>query len=63
MTFEMGVASDVWACGVTLYLMQFSKYPFQSDSLPGLYKTICDTEPEYPGNVESQLLDLLKKIF
>lgn len=38
-TFK-GRKSDIWAAGVTLYLMVFKKYPFTSNNIPGLYNKI-----------------------
>lgn len=43
---------DVWAAGVTLYLMLFGEYPFQDDNLLGLYDKILSDELDFPKHVE-----------
>ena len=40
-----GKDTDLWACGVTLYQMIFSKLPFNSKTECCLYETICDEQP------------------
>ena len=61
--FELGSSSDIWACGVTLYLMIHKKYPFQNQSYPALYQQIQHSEPDYNKSISPLLLDLLKKLF
>lgn len=39
-TIFKGRKSDIWATGVTLYLMVFKKYPFTSNNIPDLYYKI-----------------------
>ena len=41
---EEAKASDVWACGVTLYQMVYEKYPFNGNTLPELYHNIINDE-------------------
>jgi serine/threonine protein kinase len=58
-----GFKADVWACGVTLFLMLYGQYPFMDDSLLGLYDKILAQElvvPEQPATTSSSALtDLL----
>lgn len=39
-----GKAADVWALGVTLYAMVFSKLPFDAESENDLFKAIREDE-------------------
>lgn len=61
-----GKPSDVWALGVTLYLMLYNEYPFQApgNEYQKLYNKIQNEEPYYPEDAEDKdPIDLLKKIF
>lgn len=35
-----GRKSDIWACGVTLYLMLYKQHPFESSLIPELFTKI-----------------------
>lgn len=39
---------DVWACGITLYMMLYGRVPFMAKVLPLIYKKIQNDEVEYP---------------
>lgn len=59
-----GYLVDVYALGVTLYIMIYGDLPFYSDNINKLIDMICDEEVKYPENVtiSSELLDLLKQM-
>jgi len=50
-----GRKSDIWACGVTLYFMIYKCYPFESASIPELFKKIQNEEPSYRPEKTNQL--------
>lgn len=61
-----GKPSDVWALGVTLYLMLFNTYPFKANGneYKKLYHQIQECEPNYPEDYKDKdAIDLLKKMF
>ena len=60
-----GKPSDVWALGVTLYLMLFNDYPFKANAneYQKLYSNINNNEPNYPQDFkDEQAIDLIKKM-
>jgi serine/threonine-protein kinase SRK2 len=64
-----GVKADIWACGVTLYVMLFGTYPFQDQRDPlnhkKIVKRIVKGKYTYPAliHISESCRDLLDKIF
>jgi serine/threonine protein kinase len=63
---------DIWAYGVTLYIIFFDNHPFDDDTSIDLFtekikNIICNNEPTYVSSKMSiicpQIIDLLKHIF
>ncbi|CAN6303820.1 unnamed protein product [Urochloa humidicola] len=57
-----GRASDTWAVGVTLYCMVSGHYPFLGDTLQETYDKISNDPVQIPGNMNTQLADLLQRL-
>lgn len=55
---------DVWAAGVTLYVMATGKTPFAGDKIDELYANISKGEFEIPDNIRARptLCDLIQKL-
>ncbi|EFC42555.1 predicted protein [Naegleria gruberi] len=58
-----GYASDIWAAGVTLFVMLYGRLPFFGPGILGMYNAILNDEPEIPENIEPDLQDLLTRLF
>lgn len=58
-TEHSGKASDIWALGLTIYVMVFKKLPFWADSLDELFETINTFTLEFPGEIDEELRELL----
>lgn len=55
-----GFKLDIWAGGVTLYVLVTGQYPFQGTNVFNLYEQIAKAEYEIPGWVEKSLADLIR---
>eukprot|EP00727_Mastigamoeba_balamuthi_P005908 m51a1_g1937 putative protein serine threonine kinase (378) ;mRNA; f:921331-923388 len=56
---------DVWAAGVTLYMLTVGKYPFGGDSNVNVFqllKDISEARFEVPRSLPAELQDLLKRM-
>ncbi|KAG2375192.1 hypothetical protein C9374_010196 [Naegleria lovaniensis] len=58
-----GYASDIWASGVTLFVLAFGKLPFVGFNIVGMYNSIMNDEPDIPDIASSNLKDLLVRLF
>jgi len=43
-----GAAADIWSCGVILYALLTKSLPFESESLPELFRLIRNAEYTIP---------------
>ncbi|EAY07317.1 CAMK family protein kinase [Trichomonas vaginalis G3] len=57
-----GYASDIWSCGVLLFIMVVGHLPFEDVNITRLAQKILYQEVEYPTNLSDDLIDLLKKM-
>lgn len=57
-----GIPSDVWAAGVTLYVMLFGRVPFSGSGIFGTYNSILYEEPSFPDGEDARMIDLLRRI-
>lgn len=55
-----GFKLDIWACGVTLYVLVVGKYPFEDENVFKLYEKIAQAEYDMPDFVEDDLKDLIR---
>lgn len=55
-----GRRDDLWAVGVTLYCMVVGHLPFDKSNFLELYDAIRNQEPEYPGYLSSDCVDILQ---
>ncbi|OAY62092.1 CBL-interacting serine/threonine-protein kinase 9 [Manihot esculenta] len=57
-----GTGSDIWSCGVILYVLMAGYLPFDEPSLMGLYKKICSADFTFPSCFSSGSRKLIKRI-
>ncbi|CAD8145544.1 unnamed protein product [Paramecium octaurelia] len=58
----LGEKSDIWSCGIVLYVMLCGFLPFEHDNTKKLYEMIKYEDYEQPKNVSFFAQDLLKKL-
>ena len=58
-----GKAADCWSIGVILYVLMAGYFPFEADPLLDLFTLIRESKVVYPYWFNTDLVDLLKKIF
>jgi hypothetical protein len=54
--------ADIWAMGVTLFVIIFGRQPFVGENLIALQRAITTTEPAFPPDADPLLVDLLQKL-
>ncbi|XP_065860073.1 CBL-interacting serine/threonine-protein kinase 9 [Euphorbia lathyris] len=57
-----GTTSDIWSCGVILYVLMAGYLPFDEPNLMGLYKKICNADFTFPPWFSSGAKKLIKRI-
>eukprot|EP00899_Mesostigma_viride_P022758 jgi/Mesvir1/3667/Mv14958-RA.1 len=57
-----GKPAEVWALGVTLYLLVFARYPFLGETAIHTYEKIVKEEPYIPDGTDELLADLLRRM-
>mmetsp|Transcript_18384 Transcript_18384/g.25761 ORF Transcript_18384/g.25761 Transcript_18384/m.25761 type:complete len:341 (+) Transcript_18384:80-1102(+) len=57
-----GTAVDVWAAGVTLYMMTVGKFPFEGENVYQLFENISACEYDIPLSLDHELGALLRSI-
>ncbi|EGG23254.1 putative protein serine/threonine kinase [Cavenderia fasciculata] len=53
---------DIWAMGVTLYLMTIGKFPFYGTNMYMLFENISKCNIDFPPNIDKDLCSLIKGI-
>jgi serine/threonine protein kinase len=54
--------ADIWALGVTLFHLIFSKLPFPSENMVDQERRIREDEPAYPSDADPVLVELLGRM-
>lgn len=55
-----GFKLDIWACGVTLFMLVVGHFPFEDENVFKLYEKIAEAKVDIPEFVESDLKDLIR---
>lgn len=55
--------SDVWAAGVTLYLLLFASFPFDGNSMHDIFRSILYSTPAFPERTSPELVEMFSNIF
>ena len=54
--------ADIWAFGVTLFILSFHMLPFVASNITKLREAIVNQQPQFPDGVDPQLVDLISKM-
>ena len=57
-----GCSADIWASGVLLYYMLFSRLPFTAQTEKDLHKKISRGFYKIPGHINDEAKDLLQRL-
>ena len=57
-----GPEADIWGMGVILFSLISGRLPFFDDDIGTMAFEICEQEPPYPSIVQSNCLDIMKKM-
>ena len=63
-----GRMTDMWALGVSVYMMAFARLPFEGHDWPAILQSITESEPNWEADagseeeLDSELVQLLKQI-
>jgi len=52
---------DIWAVGVTFFILGHGRLPFDADNVIELYQAIRKSEPEYDEDLDPGFLDCIRK--
>jgi len=54
-----GRPADIWACGITLYMLVCGQLPFEADNMPDTFLKIREEEPDIPTTLSEPLRQLI----
>jgi len=57
-----GTKIDIWAAGITLYIMCIGSFPFKGSSVSSLFENIANAQYNVPDWVDSSLVELLRSM-
>ncbi len=58
-----GFMTDVWALGVTIFLMLFGYFPFYGENIDELKEKIIHSTPNFKADITDEKKDFFEKIF